>query len=99
MYNRYIRSDDGTYQRVPREEADRQVRHEPPQREPPREEAGRGERKEEKGAAGFLRRMLDKLKLEDVDTGDILLLLLLLFLFSEGEDEELLFALGLLLLL
>ncbi len=94
MYNRYIRSDDGTYQRVPREEADQQARH-----EPPREEAGRGERKEEKGAAGFLRRMLDKLKLEDVDTGDILLLLLILFLFSEGEDEELLFALGLLLLL
>ena len=98
MYNRYIRSDDGTYRRIPREETERQDRHEPPpQEDPHREASSRGP--EERGAAGFLRRILDKLKLEEVDTGDILLLLLILFLFSEGEDEELLFALGLLLLL
>ena len=95
MYNRYIRSDDGTYQRIPRQDAaarpEQHGRREPP---PPSPEYSAPE---EKG--GVLRRLLDKLNLKDVDTGDILLLLLLLFLFSEGEDEELLFAVGLLLIL
>lgn len=51
------------------------------------------------GAAGFLRRILDQLHLDRVDAGDLLLLGLLYFLFREKADEELLVALGLLLIL
>jgi len=46
-----------------------------------------------------LRRLLDRFHLENVDTGDLLLLILLFLLFEEDADEELLFALGLLLIL
>jgi len=49
--------------------------------------------------SGTLRRLLDRFHLENVDTGDLLLLLLLFLLFKEDADEELLFALGLLLIL
>lgn len=48
---------------------------------------------------GFLRHILDQLHLDHVDTGDLLLLGLLFFLFREEADEELLIALGLLLIL
>lgn len=48
---------------------------------------------------GFLRHFLDQLHLDHVDTGDLLLLGLLFFLFREDADEELLVALGLLLIL
>ena len=47
------------------------------------------------GLNGFLRH----LNLENVDTGDLLLLCLLFLLYREGADEELLVALGLLLIL
>lgn len=43
--------------------------------------------------------LFEKLKLDDIDTGDILLLLILLFLFRDGDDIELVIALGLVLLL
>ena len=43
--------------------------------------------------------MLDQLHLDRVDTGDLLLLVILFFLFKEDADEELLVALGLLLIL
>ena len=46
-----------------------------------------------------LRRLLDRFHLETVDTGDLLLLLLLFLLYEEKADEELLFALSLLLIL
>lgn len=51
------------------------------------------------GLTGFLRHMLDQLHLDHVDTGDLLLLALLFFLFREDADDELLAALGLLLIL
>ena len=51
------------------------------------------------GLTGFLRHILDQLHLDHVDTGDLLLLGLLYFLAREGADEELLAALGLLLIL
>ena len=51
------------------------------------------------GLTGFLRRILDQLHLDHVDTGDLILLVLLFFLFREDADEELLVALGLLLIL
>ncbi|HPE16357.1 MAG TPA: hypothetical protein PK597_05325 [Oscillospiraceae bacterium] len=43
--------------------------------------------------------LLKKLKLDDIDTGDVLLLLILLFVFLEGDNLELVVALGLLLLM
>ena len=46
-----------------------------------------------------LRRLLEKLHLSDLDAGDILLLILLFFLFRQEADEELLIAIGLLLIL
>lgn len=51
------------------------------------------------GLTGFLRHILDQLHLNHVDTGDLLLLGLLFFLSREEADEELLVALGLLLIL
>lgn len=51
------------------------------------------------GLTGFLQHLLDQLHLDHVDTGDLLLLVLLFFLFREDADEELLVALGLLLIL
>ena len=102
MYNRYIRTDDGTYTKVSEEETPSgQPRQEPRQDSPPPDGPppfsppppfGGGE-----GIAGYLRRILDQLHLDRIDAGDLLLLGLLYFLFREKADEELLVALGLLL--
>ncbi len=51
------------------------------------------------GLTGTLQHLLDQFHLDHVDTGDLLLLALLFFLFRENADEELLVALGLLLIL
>jgi len=51
------------------------------------------------GITGILRHLLDQFHLKNVDTGDLLLLGLLFFLSKEDADEELLIALGLLLIL
>lgn len=48
---------------------------------------------------GTIRRLLDRFHLDHIDKGDLLLLLLLFLLFKEDADEELLYALGLLLIL
>lgn len=109
MYNRYIRAEDGSYTRVseeeprrapPRQDASPHVpppessRTPPPPDEPPCSGTGGSD-----GIAGYLRRILDQLHLDHIDTGDLLLLGLLYFLFREKADEELLIALGLLLIL
>ena len=109
MYNRYIRNDQGVYTRIPeddpspragpappppdgaRPEDPTEPRQPPPPREDPPETGD--------GLSGTLRRLLDQLHLGDLDTGDLLLLAMLYFLFREGADEELLAALGLLLIL
>ena len=125
MYNRYVRNDDGVYERIPTPE--REVLHDPPpqreagggpapphdppreDREPPhrdqsRETAGDrsrdwGPRREDpppgREKQGLLSGLLGKLKLDGIDSGDLLLLAILFLLFQEGEDEELLIALGL----
>ncbi len=49
--------------------------------------------------AGGLSGILQKLKLEDWDTGDLLLIGILLLLLVEGENTELVIALGLILFL
>ena len=92
MYNRYI-PNGASYTRIPEEDA-------PPVRTPPEpEQAPEAEKKAEHKAAGGLSGLLKGLKLEGLDTGDVLLLLILLFLFLEGDDMELVTTLGLLLLL
>ena len=110
MYNRYIRTDDGTYTKVAEEEAPHgQPRQEPPPggpppNSPPPPPNGPGGSPPPPfggtdGIAGYLRRVLDQLHLDRIDAGDLLLLGLLYFLFREKADEELLIALGLLLIL
>lgn len=108
MYNRYIRSDEGTYTRIPEEEphpgreshsAAEQPRPQPsPTHEstaPPPPASGSSHR----GESGMIQHLLDQLHLDRVDTGDLLLLALLFLLFREGADDEVLAALGLLLIL
>lgn len=47
----------------------------------------------------FLDRLLSRFHLSDIDSGDLIILLLLFLLFHEDGDEELMIALGLLLIL
>ena len=42
---------------------------------------------------------MSRFRLDEMDTGDLLLLLIIFLLFKDGEDEEMLIALGLLLIL
>lgn len=111
MYNRYVRNDNGAYTRIPQEEnqappppppaqeqrRDQQSRREPPHHKPPPPPPTGGQGTD--GLTRFLRHLLDQFHLDRVDTGDLLLLILLFFLFKEDADEELLTALGLLLIL
>lgn len=94
MYNRYLRNDDGVYTRMPMQDA---PRGEPPPRPPQGDAPPPPPISQE--ASQFFSRILDKLPLKGVDTADILLLLILFFLFEEKADDELLVALGLLLIL
>lgn len=115
MYNRYIRNDNGTYTRMPEEEPHTPPPSQPgptptppppsgapPPPPPPKQERSSGpppSKQAADGLTGFLRHILDQLHLNHVDTGDLLLLGLLFFLSREEADEELLVALGLLLIL
>lgn len=105
MYNRYLRNDDGVYTRMPMQDPPRGEAPPPP---PP---AG-GNAPPSKAAqdssphppisretSQFFSHLLDKLPLKGVDKADLLLLLILFFLFEEKADDELLIALGLLLIL
>lgn len=106
MYNRYIRGDGGTYTRVSMEDTplpppagqrpppppSASPEGAPPPHRPPPPPQPSPER-------GLLNGLLEKLHLSDLDAGDILLLLLLFFLFRQEADEELLIAIGLLLIL
>ncbi len=69
--------------------------YEPVSEPPPRPESPN----REDGVAGLFRNLLDKVHLDHIDTGDLLLLGLLFFLYREKADEELLAALALLLIL
>ena len=86
MYNRYIRRDDGCYERV--------VQPEGPPCPPPPPEGVHGPPE-----LHLLDALLEKLHLRDLDSGDLLLLLILFLLFRQEADEEILIALGLLLIL
>lgn len=105
MYNRYIRNDAGVYERIPVEEPRASAPPggsegpPPPPPPPPGASPPPGGQPPPRGGKGILSSILDKLNLKDIDTGDLLLLILIFLLFREGEDEELLIALGLLLIL
>lgn len=88
MYNRYLQDQQGSFAPVGEETACAPPLPPPRPPEPPRED-------------DWLRRLLSRFGMGDVDTGDLLLLLILFLLFHEGEnrDEELMIALGLLLIL
>ena len=95
MYNRYIRNDDGVYARQPQPEPESPRQDIPPPPPPPRPEPP----PKGGGQFPFLSGIMDKLHLGSIDFGDLLLLLLLFHLFREDGDEELLIAIGLLLIL
>lgn len=110
MYNRYIRNDDGRYERVPMPEEPPFDGCPPGGGEPPPHcedtygpPPGGGPHgpcpPPGGGKKGFLSGLLDRLNLKNLDTEDLLLLLIIYLLYREGEDEELLLALGLLLVL
>lgn len=112
MYNRYIRNDNGVYDRVPQQET---APPSPPRPQPPPPRRGPpppglepappppGPEPAPPPAPAperqFLNRLLAKLHLGDMDAGDLLLLLILFFLFYQKADEEVLIAIGLLLIL
>lgn len=105
MYNRYIRNDNGQYERVPVQETGGSPPPPPPSYEepapppPPPPPPPNNPPPKSEGKTGLLSGLLRRLRLEDIDTGDLLLLLILFLLFKDGEDEELLIALGLMLIL
>ena len=112
MYNRYIPSG-ASYTRIPVGEPEDARRSPSPDRGPERPEHGhRGSAGPAGGSPGSfsipgfltgegggLTRLLGALKLEELDSGDVLLLLILLLLLLDGDDMELVIALGLILLL
>lgn len=105
MYNRYIRNDNGVYDRVPQQETAPPSRPTPPLRPDAPPEPGPPGLEQHPPVPPpaperqFLNRLLGKLHLGDMDAGDLLLLLILFFLFQQKADEEVLIAIGLLLIL
>ncbi len=104
MYNRYICNERGGYDRIPMPEPSRHDGAPPvpppaPPPAPPPVPPPAPPPVPPPDASRFLGRVMERLRLQDVDTGDLLLLLILFFLFEEKADDELLIALGLLLIL
>ena len=108
MYNRYIRNEHGEYTRVSEERphhssytADHTASQQTHKEHTASAPSPPKQTKEQKtdSLTALLQHLLDRLHLDHVDTGDLMLLALLFFLFQEKADEELLVALGLLLIL
>ena len=105
MYNRYIRTENGDYTRISM--ADTPLPPEfshptPPQSVPsppplPAETASEFPPRPPEARA--VNQLLQHFSLSDIDAGDLLLLAILFLLMRQDADEELLFALGLLLIL
>lgn len=105
MYNRYIRNENGGYERI------RQMEPTPPTVAPPPPPPPHSHRPEPPPflpppspplpppEKGLLDGLLNRFHLENIDTGDLLLLAILFLLFRQDADEEALIALGLLLIL
>jgi hypothetical protein len=98
LYNRYIPGD-ASYAPVSAQEEEAAIRRSAaPLPESSPRPAAKEEPADERKSDG-LASLLKLLKLEELDTGDILLLLIMLFLFLEGDDMELVITLGLILVL
>ena len=108
MYNRYGHEERGTYTRAsmddsplppPRKGAGQAPP--PPSHRPqhPKQQPPPPYKPSRPPEIAFGKGILESLHLEDLDTGDLLLLVLLFFLFRQKADEELLIAIGLLLIL
>mgnify|MGYP007004247231 FL=1 len=111
MYDRYARENLGNYVRAslddsplpppprkPSGQAPPPPRPQQPPKPPPRPPQS-GPPPKRPPEIAFGKSILDALHLDDLDTGDLLLLFLLFFLFKQQADEELLIAIGLLLIL
>lgn len=111
MYDRYARENRGNYVRAslddsplppppqkPSGQASPPPRPQQPPKPPPRPPQS-GPPPKRPPEIAFGKSILDALHLDDLDTGDLLLLFLLFFLFRQKADEELLIAIGLLLIL
>lgn len=104
MYNRYIRNEYGGHTCVPVPDPPRPLPAPPPPPPPPPPEPAfplppSAPPPPPPDASRALGRLLERMRLQDVDTGDLLLLAILFLLFEEKADDELLIALGLLLIL
>lgn len=97
MYNRYI-PNGNSYTRVVEQEAppasppSQGPQHKQPSPPPPSSYPSNRKNTSPVGIP-------DLFRLDDLDSGDILLILILLFLFRDGDDMELLITLGLILLI
>ena len=107
MYDRYGREECGSYVRAsmddsplppppPRRPSGQDA---PPPQQPPKPPPPPPPKPGRPPEIAFGKGILDALHLDDLDTGDLLLLFLLFFLFKQKADEELLIAIGLLLIL
>ena len=96
MYNRYVPDKQGNYTRI----SDEEIPQEPAGCSPSRSDAA-SPAPEKPPTFASIGQLLHKFNLSSLDTGDLLLLAILFLLFREecGKDEELLLALGLLLIL
>jgi len=95
MYNRYISNDHGNYAPIPEEPPCRFPQEPDPSAKAP-DDRKSPRRHSLDNIKEFWNTLTDRLHL---DAGDLLLLALLYFLYREDADEELLIALGLLLIL
>lgn len=106
MYNRYGREGQGGYTRAslddgPLPPPSGSGRQPPPHKPPPTPGAPQPPppKPSRPPEIALGKGLLESLHLDDLDAGDLLLLFLLFFLFRQQADEELLIAIGLLLIL
>lgn len=109
MYERYDRESRGNFVRAslddsplpppPRKPAGQAPPPPRPQQPPKPQQPKQQQPPKRPPEIAFGKGILDALHLDDLDTGDLLLLFLLFFLFRQQADEELLIAIGLLLIL
>ena len=108
MYNRYGQEDRGNYTRASVDDSPLPPPRKgtgqappPPSHRPqhPKQQPPPPHKPNRPPEIAFGKGILEALHLEDLDTGDLLLLFMLFFLFRQKADEELLIAIGLLLIL
>ncbi len=105
MYNRYVRSNNGDFTRMPQQDTTpppkSKIDPPPPPTEPipPVQPPSKPPQIKPPPEKRLFDSLLSKIHLQDIDSGDLLLLLILFLLFRQDADEEVLIAIGLLLIL